>query len=156
MKTIKGDLIQKAKEGEFDLIAHGSNCFCTMGSGIAKQIKREFPEAYRADCNTFKGDLSKLGACSCVRIKRNGINLIVVNAYTQFYYGTHEQKVNYDAIRSCMKWIKENFGGKKIGIPKIGAGLGGGDWKIISKIIEEEMENEDITVVEFSPNLEKR
>jgi O-acetyl-ADP-ribose deacetylase (regulator of RNase III) len=47
MKVTEGDLIKKAKEGEFDLIVHGCNCFCTMGGGIAKGIKREFPEAYR-------------------------------------------------------------------------------------------------------------
>jgi O-acetyl-ADP-ribose deacetylase (regulator of RNase III) len=31
MKVIKGDLIQLAKDGKFDLIVHGCNCFCTMG-----------------------------------------------------------------------------------------------------------------------------
>ena len=59
MKLIKGDLIQLAKNGEFDVIIHGCNCFCTMGAGIAKTIKDIFPEAYKADLNTKKGDRSK-------------------------------------------------------------------------------------------------
>mgnify|MGYP001795501660 FL=1 len=39
MKTIKGDLVKLAIKGEFDLIIHGCNCFCTMGAGIAKTIR---------------------------------------------------------------------------------------------------------------------
>ena len=33
MKTIQGNLIHSAQAGEFDLIVHGCNCFCTMGAG---------------------------------------------------------------------------------------------------------------------------
>lgn len=36
MKTIQGNFIHLAQNGEFDLIVHGCNCFCTMGAGIAK------------------------------------------------------------------------------------------------------------------------
>ena len=61
MKRIEGDLIQKAKDGEFDLIVHGCNCFCTMGAGIAKQIKKNFPQAFEEDLKTEKGDHGKLG-----------------------------------------------------------------------------------------------
>ena len=35
IKYIKGDLIKLAQKGKFDIIAHGCNCFCTMGAGIA-------------------------------------------------------------------------------------------------------------------------
>jgi O-acetyl-ADP-ribose deacetylase (regulator of RNase III) len=151
MKITKGDLIKKAKEGDFDLIVHGCNCFCTMGGGIAKGIKKEFPEAFDADLATLKGSKEKLGTCSFARIERDGINFIVVNAYTQFDYRGTGVKVDYHAVRSCMKWIKENFKGNRIGLPKIGAGLAGGDWKRISQIIDEELTGEDVTLVEYSP-----
>lgn len=60
MKEIDGDLIALAREGHFDLIAHGCNCFCTMGARIARGIRAAFPEAYEADLNTKKGDRAKL------------------------------------------------------------------------------------------------
>ena len=151
MKVVEGDLIKKAKKGEFDLIVHGCNCFCTMGSGIAKGIKSEFPEVFDADRKTLKGSKEKLGTCSFAKIEREGINLIVVNGYTQFDYRGRGVKVDYDAVRSCMKWIKENFEGKRIGLPKIGAGLAGGNWKRISQIIDEELVGEDVTLVEYKP-----
>jgi len=50
-----------------------------------------------------------------------------------------------------MKWIKEHFEGKRIGRPKIGAGLAGGDWGRISQIIDEKLTGEDVTLVEYRP-----
>ena len=60
-KEVQGDLIQMALSGEFDVITHGCNCFCTMGAGIAPKMAKEF------ECNNFemelsgKGDINKLG-----------------------------------------------------------------------------------------------
>ncbi|MEM7717254.1 MAG: hypothetical protein AAF349_27515 [Cyanobacteria bacterium P01_A01_bin.68] len=48
-----------------------------------------------------------------------------------------------------MHWLKENYSGKKIGLPKIGAGLARGDWEIIESIIAEELNGEDVTIVLF-------
>ena len=52
-------------------------------------------------------------------------------------------------MRSCFQLIKKNYGNKNLlfDTPKIGAGLAGGDWKLILKIINEETENENITLV---------
>ncbi len=36
MKTIKGDLIELALNGKFDLIILGCNCFCTIGAGLTE------------------------------------------------------------------------------------------------------------------------
>lgn len=151
MKTTSGDLIQLARNGEFDLIAHGCNCFCTMGAGIAKGIKAAFPAAFQSDLATARGDRAKLGTCTFAQVDRSGTPLVVVNAYTQFDYRSSGPKVDYDAVRSCFRWIKQQYSGKRIGLPKIGAGLAGGDWERIAGIIEDELAGEDVTLVEFAP-----
>jgi len=145
MKILQGDLIKAALEGQFDVIAHGANCFCTMGAGIAKQIKNTFPEAYAADLRTQKGDETKLGSWSSARIG----SLEVLNCYTQYYYGFlfGVPPVDYVAIKKCMQWIKTLYSGKRIGMPMIGCGLAGGDWAIVSTIIEEELNGEDVTIM---------
>ena len=86
MKTMTGDLVHLAKSGEFDLIVHGCNCFCTMGAGIAKGIKAAFRAASKTDLATARGDRTKLGTCTFAVIDQNGTPLVVVNAYTQFDY----------------------------------------------------------------------
>jgi O-acetyl-ADP-ribose deacetylase (regulator of RNase III) len=151
MKTVSGDLIQLAMGGEFDVIVHGCNCFCTMGAGIAKGIKAAFPAAFDADRATSRGDRAKLGSCTFAEVDLNGTLLVVVNAYTQFDYRGSGPKVDYDAVRSCFRWIREQHSGKRIGLPKIGAGLAGGDWERIAAIVGEELAGEDVTVVEYRP-----
>jgi O-acetyl-ADP-ribose deacetylase (regulator of RNase III) len=149
MKQKRGDLLQYAHEGVFDVIVHGCNCFCTMGAGIAKQMKAQYPEAYHADLQTQKGDRAKLGTCSSATIEGENGTIVVVNAYTQYTYRGKGMKVDYAAVTSCMKWVKAHFSGQRIGLPKIGAGLAGGDWTRISQIIEKELDGEDVTYVEY-------
>jgi O-acetyl-ADP-ribose deacetylase (regulator of RNase III) len=148
MNYVYGDLVRDG-EKVFEVITHGCNCFCNMGSGIAPQIKKKYPPAWEADKATIPGDKSKLGTLSYA-IMEDGF--IVVNSYTQ--YGCNKQDINidYEALRNCMKQIKLKFSGKKIGLPKIGAGLARGDWNIIEKIIEEELSDEDVTVVLWDKN----
>ena len=149
MKVVQGDLIEMALKGNFDVIVHGCNCFNTMGLGIARQIAVKCPEATIIDNYTKRGDKGKLGHFTAAEIERGKIKFIVVNAYTQYGCNINKVNVDYDAIKSCFELIKERYSGKRIGIPKIGAGLARGDFNIISKIIEEEMVGEDITLVLF-------
>ena len=156
MKYVEGDLVKMACAGDFDVIVHGCNCFNTMGAGIAKTIKQTFPEAWKIDQMTKKGDLKKLGDISvaCVNSPRYGkknpntdFAFRIVNAYTQYDY-RHGKPIDYTAVRSCMKLIKKKFKSDDvIGMPMIGAGLAGGDWEIIEKIIKEELDGYTVVVV---------
>ncbi|WP_442511841.1 macro domain-containing protein [Novipirellula sp. SH528] len=150
MKTIHGDLLTLALDGTFDVIIHGCNCQCAMGAGIAKAIKSVFPEAYDADCLTDKADRNKLGTISFATVERDDHQITVVNAYTQFHCRGSAVRADYDAIRSVMTTVKSQFTGKRIGYPRIGAGLAKGDWGLISQIINEELAGEDHTLVEYA------
>jgi O-acetyl-ADP-ribose deacetylase (regulator of RNase III) len=154
MKEVTGNLISMAFDGQFDVIVHGTNCYNNMGSGIAKEVRLRCPGAYWADQGTNKGDEAKLGTITCGSSKNPDkqeevAEFTVVNAYTQHRYGRDRRHVDYDALRSCFKAVKEQFAGKRIGYPLIGAGLAGGDWEVISAIIDEELDGEDHTLVRF-------
>jgi O-acetyl-ADP-ribose deacetylase (regulator of RNase III) len=151
MKIVEGDLITFALEGQFDVIVHGCNCFCTMGAGIARVIQEEFPEAYAADLVTIKGDRNKLGNFSFATVKRNKHEITIVNGYTQFHFHGDSVLVDYDAVQSLFKKVKQQYSGKRIGYPKIGAGLAGGDWPRISRIIDRELAEEDHSLVIYVP-----
>jgi len=148
MRYVNGDLIKKALAGDYDVIVHGCNCFNTMGAGIALQIANQIPIAYTVDKSTKSGDKSKLGDIS---IAQDG-ELTIINGYTQFGFRRGERACDYHAIRSVFKKIKKLLGGKslKFGIPKIGAGLAGGDWSIIVDIIDGVMGDENIETVIYS------
>jgi O-acetyl-ADP-ribose deacetylase (regulator of RNase III) len=144
IKHVVGDLVRDAEQ--YEVIMHGCNCFCVMGAGIAPQIKAKFPEAYAADCATTAGDENKMGT---ITHTTNG-KPIVVNMYTQ--YDTKGRRsgqmdFDYDAFRKALKEVRAKFSGKMMAMPKIGAGLAGGDWEIIERILEDEMRGEYVTVV---------
>lgn len=164
-QEIDGDLISLAKEGKFDVIAHGCNCHSTMGAGIAPQMARAF------GCDQFPmerigSDVNKLGNIDYQQfiltkltaddIKNGNFKpeLTVVNAYTQYNYGRNHadgdfKPLSYEALTLCMKKINVVFRGQHIGLPKIGAGLAGGDWERIRFIIQRELADCQVTVVNY-------
>lgn len=151
MEVVEGDLIQLALQGQFDVIVHGCNCFCTMGAGIAKGIKAHFPEAYQADLATEKGSAQKLGSYSSATVDVGGSALTVVNAYTQRHWRGRGVKADYEAIKEVFGAIKRDFSGLRIAYPKIGAGLAGGDWDTIAAMIEQQLQGENHTLVIYVP-----
>jgi O-acetyl-ADP-ribose deacetylase (regulator of RNase III) len=165
MNRIDGDLITLAKEGKFDVIVHGCNCMSTMGAGIAPQMAKAFG-CDRFDMELYGRDINKLGNIdyqhfvlskwSLEDFKNDLIKpeLTVVNAYTQYNYGRNHKDgatapFDYEAFTLCMRKINNLFGGKHIGLPKIGAGLAGGDWDRIEKIIETELRFCEVTIVNY-------
>jgi len=153
MNIIEGNLIEMADSGEFDAIMHGCNCFCTMGAGIAKNIRDRWPEVYDIDRQTVRGATDKLGKFTFAVVKtRANTILTVFNLYTQYRYGMkYGPPFDYDAFTNALRGLKPLFVGENytVGMPMIGAGLAGGDWRIISEIIEEEFQNVNYNIVRY-------
>lgn len=135
-----GDLFALAENGEFDFIIHGCNCMCTMGSGIARQVRDKYPEAYRADQETEPGDVRKLGNYTRAIVTRNNNTFQIINAYTQFGYNRRGEKVDrfeYNSFQLILRKLAHIYGDKHFGLPYIGMGLAGGDEETIMEIIED-------------------
>ena len=149
IKEIEGDLIELALAGEFDVIAHGTNCFCLQGKGIALQMRKTFgTNEYEKEDNQYLGDINKLGQIQYVFRKTiiTGELVAVVNAYTQYEPG---KNLDYEALTLCLRKINHKFRGKHIGLPRIGCGIAGGDWETVRKIIEKELKDCDVTIVNY-------
>ena len=102
----------------------------------------------KIDQTTKKGDKSKLGGYTYTNITTpTNKKISIINLYTQYHYGSG-LKADYQAIRDGFNLIASNFSKEnRIGYPQIGSGLAGGDWQIISKIIDEELIGFDHSVV---------
>lgn len=165
-KQESGDLIRLALQGEFDVIAHGCNCFCIQKSGLAPQMVKAFKTDdytyFPLEARTYKGDFNKLGNIQSRKLKVLTLEgekkeLWVVNCYTQYYNSTINPdktaiNLDYEALTMCLRKINHAFRGKKIGLPKIGAGLAGGDWDRIKSIIITELKDCDITIINYKPS----
>lgn len=171
MKVIEGDLVNITLKGEFDVIAHGCNCFRTMKAGIAKQMSEIF------QCHKFPmevdplgyGNMEKLGAIDYkpMHIREDGIAefqhepqslkqslnprrwVYVVNAYTQYRPGAD---LSYAALELCLKKINYRFSNKILGIPLIGGGIAGGDLEKIAEMILKNLTDVEATLVLYDKN----
>jgi O-acetyl-ADP-ribose deacetylase (regulator of RNase III) len=149
---VKGNLL----DSNCDYICHQVNCQDVMGSGIARQIRERWPEVYmlyREKCAKHMGLPSNwmLGTAQIVKIECD--TRCVINMFSQnnfgYYGGRH---TSYDAFSECLYGILELVPeGRTIGFPKnIGCGLGGGNWKVISALIEEILgEDYEVYIYEY-------
>lgn len=145
MNEINGDLL--SFPSGIQVICHQANCLATMGAGIARQIREQFPEAAKADREAFNKNQAKLGLFSAVQISDDPPKYIV-NLYGQ--HGIDGEKNTdyeglYTSIDNLFKIISPK--GYAVGFPKnMGCGLGGGDWRIVQSIIEVLMEKHGVNV----------
>lgn len=164
---IEGDLIQMTKNGDFDVITHGCNCFSNMGAGIAVAMKNNFRVSYYPLENSeTAGDINKLGQIDYQQFNISPIykrikigdevvispdfgskDVWIINSYTQYKPSVILKPLDYEALTLCMRKINHRFKGLHIGLPKIGAGLAGGDWEKIKSIIKTELCDCDVTIV---------
>ena len=162
ISEVQGDIF---KVKDLDIIAHQANCFHTMGSGIAAQVREKYPAAYEADCQTGNGDKGKMGTLSMADIPRDdGTILTIVNIYGQYTFERDRRATSYDALYDGLSTLKghmlriEPYKHKKawhLGVPKfMGCALGGGSWIVVNAMLYDLFATcapVDLTICEFTP-----
>ena len=137
-------------------IAHSCNTRNIMGGGIAKQIKSRYPQAYEADTEFYNNEYDEngqfihaLGKYSKAEITNKFLlndKGTIYNLYTQANIGAHERQVDYEYFWKALKNMQEDLlfiqhetgQPQVLGLPHgISCGLAGGNWKIISAIIDD-------------------
>lgn len=150
MRIIQGDLVEMAVKGDFDVVIHGANCFQTMGSGIALQLRKVFPLIASADGMTGYGDIFKLGDYSyAVEEARNAHQFIIVNAYTQYHPGPDFHAWALQSVLYKLCKVRHLNKQTLVGVPWIGCGIGGSSPSVVGPIFEDFAQFVNLTVVEL-------
>jgi O-acetyl-ADP-ribose deacetylase (regulator of RNase III) len=135
MKIIKGNILD-IKEG---FICHQVNCKGSMGAGIALQIRRKWPHVYEDYRNAFHKGLLFLGNVVESEITPD---LYVAHLCGQYDYGRKPGRVytEYAALAEAMLTLVAGSDRRPIYVPYgMGCGFAGGDWKIVSRLIDKLM-----------------
>lgn len=160
LKHTKGNLLDLAEKGEFDVIIHGCNCLNTMGSGIAREIRERYPDAYEAD-TLYDAQVGtnwrymKLGNYSATDVFVSSGKFKIINAYTQFNFAPRGvDHFEYDSFKVILQKLYHFYGNYDFGFPYIGMGLAGGDKERIIASLEDFAEKVtakggSVTLVEF-------
>ena len=131
---------------------HGANCQSTMGSGIAKQIRQKLAPLYYLDQYDNRTATQKFGSYSAVVVGQVDDKIkIGVNLYTQFNPGANFDSI---ALRNSLKAFRYSIPVEKrvdmtLYLPKIGCGIGGGDWKDVEPIMKKELADFNVVLVEY-------
>lgn len=105
---------------------HGVNLEGVMGSGIARQVRAEHPEVFRAYKVAIENGTLQPGGAQPVRLKDG---TIVFNMATQIYQGPWAS-VNLIMLSMVQVMYElSEVGIDRFGIPLIGCGIGGLDWE---------------------------
>lgn len=134
---------------DVEVIAHQANCQNTFGAGIAKSIKEMYPKAYHADTMAYKDGKAVLGSYSFCHL--DGPIKKIFNLYGQNLHGNKDaRRTNYDALYNALESMAKHLmptekdkmmfdfdRSPTVGLPYLmGCGLGGGDWRIVERLIE--------------------
>ena len=154
-----GNLLQFAREGKFDLVAHGCNCIGIQKAGIARSMVEEFAtDTFPMEHpHWYKGaEYLKLGNIDWREIYYPHINknVTVINCYTQYLPGKPGKygiPLEYDHLASCFDKINFLFKGKTLGLPWIGCGLAGGDIDKVRRLIKQKLTDLNTILVKYEP-----
>jgi O-acetyl-ADP-ribose deacetylase (regulator of RNase III) len=132
----KGDVLE-VKCNVFRLIPHCCNNLGGWGSGFVVALSHKWKEPEK-QYRSLKGYV--LGDVQFVQVEPN---IVVANMIAQRGYlsSSNPTPLNYVALEKCMGRVGERIHSVKtpfiITAPKFGAGLAGGNWNTIEKMINE-------------------
>jgi O-acetyl-ADP-ribose deacetylase (regulator of RNase III) len=143
----KGDLLNS----ECDIIAHQVNCQGVMGSGVAFQIKEQWPIAFARYLDFLAKYKMSSNALGKIQIVEVSDNKYVCNIFGQDRYGYKGNRyTSYDALDLGFKSLGQ-FALKhklSIGLPfNIGCDRGGGNWQTVLSLLNYRIPDDVICVL---------
>lgn len=140
LQIIHGDAVAALQYGDIEILGHQVNLRGVMGAGIARQIKGAFPSAFALYREAVAEHALGLGDVQLVQV---GPSRWIANIAGQEGIGWRVgPQTDYDALECAFGKIAELIAGTtlRVGLPYgIGCGLAGGDWSIVSRMIEERL-----------------
>lgn len=150
---VVGDATQPQGDGP-KILVHVCNDVGAWGKGFVLALSKRFREPERE----FKrwaanetGQPYQLGEVQYVQVRPD---LTVANLVGQ--HGIRRSRgtppVRYEAIRQGLARVRQQAEaqGASIHMPRIGAGLAGGDWAVIEQLILEELKDLSVTVYDLA------
>lgn len=149
INEVKGNIF----DGDEDIICHQTNCLGIMGGGIALQVRKLFPNVYDEYvelCNQYKKNPAHLLGYTQFVSTNDG--RIIANCFGQNNVGigiqTDYNSLKLSLIQVRQKAERENL---SVAIPyNIGCGLAGGDWNVVSKIIDDIFKDSNVNCVIYN------
>jgi O-acetyl-ADP-ribose deacetylase (regulator of RNase III) len=139
---VKGDLFQTPGIRAY---AHGCNCAGAMDAGVAVAFKKRWPrmfEDYAARCADGRFHLGD------VIVWNEGEEVVYTLAIQEHWKKKAKLPALARALRRAVA-LAEHAGVERIGLPRIGTGLGGLEWPRVKRVLDEVGAETKVTLVAF-------
>jgi O-acetyl-ADP-ribose deacetylase (regulator of RNase III) len=129
-------------------LVQGCNIYASMSGGLAYSIARKYPDNILVDAK-------QANVPGTFTYYKHSNSKGIINAYTQALPGGLRQRgqvkdgvyysdnksARLEYIRQALIAIRDTIKSRTLYIPKIGAGIAGGDWEDIREIIKDTFED---------------
>ena len=151
INTKLGDITEAVTEG---IIVQQVNAKGVMGSGVAAAIRQKWPIVFDVYRERIYDAGQVMGMMIPVQVTAT---LHICNIVGQQFYGRDGKRyTSYDALDDGFKKVKSYATAlniKEINFPLIGCGLGGGEWEIVSSIIQSNLPSFELTLWTIEPTV---
>lgn len=148
IKYVVGDATEPIGDN-LRVILHVVNNKGGWGRGFVLALSKKWktPEqVYKSDASGFRN----LGNIQAMHVE-DGIAVVNMVAQDGYVGPGWPRAINYAALGQCLMEVKKTFLYRNVSfhMPRIGAGLGGGDWAIIEQIIQDALGTEHVFVYDL-------
>ncbi len=153
IRYLRGDVLQTKGTGN-RIIAQVVNDKTPNwgGSGFARQVKKLFPRV-QDDFLEWVTHEPKSFSLGNIHLSKVSDDLQIVSMIAQRGYGPSARpRIRYSMLRQCLDQLAEIVRStvSDVQMPRIGAGQAGGDWAIISELIDSALVRRGIEVTVYT------
>jgi len=148
LRFTTGDILAENAEALVNTV----NCVGVMGRGIALQLKKTFPENFRAYAKACRRGEVKLGAMFVFETGTLTNPRTIINFPTKRHWRGNSRIEAVEAGLKDLVHVVRARGVRSMAVPPLGCGLGSLDWSVVRPRIEEALGSlNSLDVVVFEP-----
>ncbi len=124
------------------VIAHVCNDIGRWGRGFVLPLAKRWPEAKRAFLERSRGAGLALGEVQFVELEDGCSVANMIGQRGIYRRGRKDAPIRYEALAQCLSRLNEYAlaRGMSVHMPRVGAGLAGGDWREVESLLRLHLE----------------
>ncbi len=150
---LRGDALQPRGAGPKIVAQVVNDKTANWGGAFSKAVRGKFPQA-QEDFRRWASEGHRNLSLGRTRIAQVSEGLSIASMVAQHGYGPSDKpRIRYAALNACLATVRDEAlrAGASIHMPRIGAGMAGGNWSVISELIDEHLSSRGVPVTVYTP-----